>query len=415
MASFSIMRGVILGVLTLVTTCVAAACGSSGRDDGPKKLLSTASASSSVSSSGTGGAGGSDFTVGTGFGTPCDPTCPTGMFCSFTGTCIPEGTCAVDQDCTENMLCDVPTSSCIPGGACGKYEVKIQPVQPNLLIVLDRSCSMQTPVNGSSRWKVAVEALINLMTNYQGQFRFGLTGFPDLDQDACNQTAIPFSPAPDQETAIGGMLFNSLNFTDPVFPKGPVCTTNIDTAILQAKQEPQLYDPERDNYVMLVTDGAQSPTCNAAGGDAGTQQMIAEMFAAKVKTYVIGFAGGQGLDVEALNAFADAGGTPVMNDLIHYYDAADGPALDAALASIASLTLSCTFTLASVPEDVSKLKVFVNNDPTALPMDPSHSEGWDYDPVANEVTFYGSLCQSVKDATLSDIDVVYGCDVPTPD
>jgi hypothetical protein len=165
---------------------------------------------------------------------------------------------------------------------------------------------------------------------------------------------------------------------------------------------------------MLVTDGAQSPTCNAAGGDAGTLQMITEMLAAKIKTFVIGF-GGQGIDIDALNSFANAGGTPVMNAPVSFYDAADGAALDKALASIASLTLSCSFSLGTAPEDPSKLTVFLQNDPMAIPRDPNHLLGWDYDAMTNEVTFYGATCDLLKSGTVTDIDIVYGCDVPTPD
>lgn len=402
--------------LSLAAILATQACGTDERKKAKVSPL-TASASSGVGSTGVGGAGGEggSLSVGTGFATGCDPACAAGQFCSATGVCIDEGTCVAPEDCGENLTCDTSTKKCVPGGACGKFEVKAQTIQPNLFVVLDRSCSMQTPVNGQSRWKVAVGALINLMTIHKGKFRFGLTGFPDLDMNACEQTAVPFPPAADQENAIGSMLFNSLNFADPVFPKGPICTTNIDTAIKQAKDEPKLYDPDRTNYVMLVTDGAQSPTCNAAGGDAGTEQMVKDMLAAGIKTFVIGFAGGQGLDIAALNSFADAGGTPLPDPNIRYYDAADGAALDKALTDIAVLALSCSYSLDKAPEDPSKLSVFLQNDPAKIPQDKTHTTGWDYDPATNSVTFYGATCDLIKSGTITDVDVVYGCDVPTPD
>jgi len=401
--------------LTVLSLLVGQACSS---DERSKKKLTPFGPSSSATSTGSGGGGGAggSLSVGTGFVTGCDPACEAGKFCSYNGQCIDEGTCAVPEDCGENLTCDSATKTCVPGGECGKFEVKAQTIQPNLLIVLDRSCSMTQGVGGGkSRWQVAVGALINLMTIHKGKFRFGFTGFPDLDMYACTQTTLPFPPAADQENAIGGLLFNSLNFADPVFPKGPICTTNIDTAIKQAKDEPKIYDPDRPNYVMLVTDGKQSETCNAAGGDAGTEQMIKDMYTAGIKTFVIGFAGGQGLDIDALNSFAKAGGTPVNNPSLQYYDAADGAALDQALASIAVLTLSCSYELDKVPEDPSKLSVFLNNDPAKIPQDATHADGWDYDKTTNTVTFYGATCEKVKNGLVMDVDVVYGCDVPTPD
>jgi hypothetical protein len=42
-------------------------------------------------------------------------------------------------------------------------------------------------------------------------------------------------------------------------------------------------------------------------------------------------------------------------------------------------------------------------------------QGWDYDPATNQVTFYGDECQQLKDGTVTDVDVVFGCNEPTPD
>ena len=59
--------------------------------------------------------------------------------------------------------------------------------------------------------------------------------------------------------------------------------------------------------------------------------------------------------------------------------------------------------------------VFFNNDPKGIPGDPSKMDGWDYDPVTGKLTFYGPTCDLLKSGTVTDVDVVFGCDMPTPD
>jgi len=39
-------------------------------------------------------------------------------------------------------------------------------------------------------------------------------------------------------------------------------------------------------------------------------------------------------------------------------------------------------------------------------------DGWTYDPATNSVTFHGTACDMIKDGTIIDIDVVYGCNMP---
>jgi hypothetical protein len=199
--------------------------------------------------------------------------------------------------------------------------------------------------------------------------------------------------------------------SDQYFPDGP-CVTNIDTAVEQASLEPAFSDPTRPSYVMLITDGAQAG-CNAAGGNAGTQSIIAGMLTSGVKTFVIGF--GTGVNANQLNNFADAGGVPKndpANPSQHYYQANDAASLKAVFDTIAGSILGCTFTLSSQPPDPNEVFVFFDN--VKLPRDPTHTAGWDYDPLTNQITFYGVDCDKLKAQQVQDVDVVFGCDTPIP-
>jgi hypothetical protein len=265
---------------------------------------------------------------------------------------------------------------------------------------------MQDPVDGTPKWEIAVTAVNKLTTDYVDQIRVGLTLFPDIVTPQCQQADIPIPVAPGNEPAIQALLTAALATNDPYYPDGP-CVTPIDTAMQQATTEPAFADTDRKSYALLLTDGKQA-NCNAAGGDAGTTAIITTLAAQGVPTFVVGF-GGQ-VDPAQLNIFADAGGMPTGDPQTHYYQAEDQISLDAALAAIADATISCVLQLETVPEDPNQLYVFFDKDPAGVPQDPDN--GWTYDAGNNQITFHGTACQSLKDGTVTDVDVVYGCNQP---
>jgi hypothetical protein len=339
-------------------------------------------------------------------GCAADGDCAAADFCSGAGTCIPDGTCAGNGDCAAGMKCDA-TKACVPDNSCGATKVTIAPVPPNLLIALDRSCSMTTKVGGTPKWTSAVDAIKQLTTNFTGQVRWGLTMFPDISGASCGQDAVPVPVAPGTEAAIQAMLTSALTTTDAYYPDGP-CVTNIDSAMAQAAAEPTLIDPARQSFVMLITDGMQS-SCNLAGGDAGTEQTIKDLAAKGVKTFVVGF-GGE-VDTAQMDKFALAGGTALPQSP-RYYQADNATELQAALGAIADQLIGCDFVLTDPPAGNPDLYAFFNKT-TAVPRDPGHTSGWDYDPATMTLTFFGGFCDQLRAGTVSDVDIVYGCAGPT--
>ena len=390
---------------SLVTLSLIAGCGSS---DTQSSSGGSGTTSTTTAQGGTGGAGGGQAG---GVATGCDPACVDPQVCSVTGVCIDKGTCLGDGDCGAGTICDVPTKTCVPGGMCGAQEAKADAVAPNILIVLDRSCSMTAKVNGVSKWEIAVKAIQTMTTTYTGKIRFGLTMFPDLVAPSCEQDVIPIPVAPGTEAAISTMLGDALVNNDPYFPDGP-CVTNIDTAMQQATTEPAFTDPDRDSYALLITDGKQSSGCNAAGADAGTTMIIKTLHDTQmVPTFVLGF-GGE-VDPAQMDIFAEAGGVPSAG-ASKYYDASDQASLDMALTTIANKTLGCTFVLQEVPPNPDEIYVFFDN-VTSVLRDATHMKGWDYDAGSNQVTFYGQQCEDLKAGVVTDVDIVFGCNEPTPD
>ena len=72
----------------------------------------------------------------------------------------------------------------------------------NLLIVLDRSCSMTSnSIMGKTRWDIAVAAINKLTANNSGKIRFGLATFPNKTTTTpkCVQTSPLLAPALDRK------------------------------------------------------------------------------------------------------------------------------------------------------------------------------------------------------------------------
>ncbi len=377
-------------VLLASAMLMVAACGGGGNEN------SNLDGQGDASVTGDGTTPGDDGGISIG----CKPACTGTQFCSITNTCIEKGTCAADGDCAPGMKCDA-SRKCIPGGDCGSQKAGATAIPPNMLITLDRSCSMTGMVGGSTKWQVAVKALNTMLTSYTAKIRFGLILFPDIETDKCTQGAIPFEPAVGNEPKISAMLTSALKAADPLFPDGP-CVTNIDTAIDQASKSTALKDATRGNYVLLVSDGAQAG-CNVAGGDAGTEKMIGDLLAKGVKTAVIGF--GAGVDGAQLDKFAVAGGMPATG-ASKYYKAEDAASLDKALAAIAGAALGCTYKLDKTPDDPTKIFVFFDGT-KEVPRDGAN--GWTYDPATNSVTFHGTACSALKADMVKTLDIVLGC------
>ncbi len=336
-----------------------------------------------------------------------------GTLCSASGHCLPPGGCETDQDCESGFTCQASDGgkACMPGGDCGAQEFGAEAVPPNMLLVQDRSCSMKDNVGGKTKWQISVEAINQITTTYKDKIRFGMTWFPDIEGDKCLQeTPVPVPCAGGTESQIQALFSASLAPADPFYPDGP-CVTNIDTAIMQASAEASLKDPTRQNFAVLITDGKQAG-CNAAGGDAGTVNILAGMFAAvpPIPTFVVGF--GAETDPAQMNAFADAGGVPRNDPTTRYYQADDAATLQQALDVIAGSVVGCTLLLGDVPPDPADLYAFLDNLPVTR--DPTHQSGWDYDAATNTVTFYGTDCDNLKNGVVKDVDIVFGCNEPTP-
>lgn len=361
---------------------------------------------------GTGGTGagssGCQDATDCGPGAVCDPStsqcvenkpCTTHTECGaaaacINGVCTPNtsgGPCDDDANCLSGETCT--------GGVCGCGGVVYgaESVPPNVLIVLDRSGSMNDMIPGGTKWDVARAAINQVTASYGAGVQFGLMMYPGTDLAGnmgmqCGPGAVFVDPAPATAATISGdlMAANTTTFGTP--------TAEALTALVGYAP---LLDPNRNNYILLITDGQS--TC------ADPVTVVGSLFAQvpSVKTFVVGF--GTAVDPVELDAMAQAGGTAGPNPP-YYFQADDAAALNAAFATIAGSVLSCDYALSEVPPDPNQLYVWI--DGTLVPADPAN--GWVYDPATNQITFVGTTCADLQSGAAMKLVVSYGCPAPPP-
>ena len=216
---------------------------------------------------------------------------------------------------------------------------------PDMLVVLDRSDSMhQAPDGGDagpSKWALAETAIDDVTAAPVDQtLRFGLALLPDQDLvkgdgGFCGSATVP--------VALG--LGNGATISSTLASTQLLLGTPIGGAMAVAEKKLKAAQQAgRAQYVILVTDGNE--TCKTAPALPVVQKLAAE----GVSTFVVGFGGKA--DPTLLNDLACAGLTAtnfktsctlsgggyvasVPSTTHVFFDAADGPALKTALASIA--------------------------------------------------------------------------------
>jgi len=287
-----------------------------------------------------------------------------------------------------------------PPETCGDARVDAERIAPNVLVVLDRSLSMEQ--NG--KWQAAIDALDSLSDNLADVLRLGLELFAG-DGDMC--------AAPELVLAMGD--HTATEFQASYAGESPAGATPMRLALERPRTEGWLddaSDPDdatRSKNVLLVTDG--QPNCaeghendyNYSDLDA-TVAAAEALHAAGVFIWVVGF--GNGVDQDALNLLAETGGTDNPNDAANnYYQADNAQELEDALLAIGAQVTSCTLELAGMPADPTRIYVLIGGTPIVRD-DP---DGFIYDEATNTIVLQGAACDAVKVQPPPTVDVIFGC------
>jgi hypothetical protein len=369
---------------------------------------------------------------------PCTSgSCGTGEKCSGLGGCVPDNKCAVTTDCLGGEVCS-PTFQCVEGGNCGHDNYQATFVKPNMLIVLDRSGSMNGCVTGTqSRWAQAVGAVQAVLGANGDKIRFGLSTYPAKCSGAQPCTGICDSGSANtcnnncgggNNCQAGGVDVAVSDNTSAIttslaanFPGGYTPTSGTLNAVLGNRQGFGLpvagETLPRDNYVLLVTDGeANCPTSGAATRvNTALKNLVA--LVPSIKTYVVGLAFGTistNLNCHAVNgktsrcpATVTASNCGSYKTAACYYPASNVSDLTAAFDAIVSSVAGCRYALDQRPPDVNSLYVYLvmKSDGSKVRLT---NDRWTYDDVYKRVEVLGTACTQVENRQ-ADIEVIYGC------
>ncbi len=271
--------------------------------------------------------------------------------------------------------------------SCGGQLFEATAVQPNVLIDIDWSASMEEEVaGGRNKWDIATDAVRVLTTKFDSRIRFGCMWFPG-EGDNCSRGWLAVHVGDNTAAQIHKSLMP--------FAWGE--NTPLAGSLAMASEQPELADTTRANYVLLITDGQD--TC-----DGQPVPVVQSLFDKNIKTFVVGF--GSGVDPTSLSQMAISGGTAVPGNP-NCYRADDQSSLEAALDLIGQSALGCDFKLTSTPPDGEKIYVYI--DGMLVPRDPAKVNGWQYAPSNDRVTFYGPVCHAVAKNPAAKVTVVYGC------
>jgi len=292
---------------------------------------------------------------------------------------------------------DAPPPECSETRDIESTEV---PQPPDILIVLDRSGSMGSPLNSTpgapSKWDTMVAALSNIAMTHEAGIHLGLSAFPTDDFCGVSPGAL-VNPGPSQAGALA-MVLATLS------PAGNTpAHLALDEALATFESVPENLN---GRYVLFATDGM--PNCESTDPSPLVTVAIENLAAAGIPTFVLGFGTGALANPTLLDTLALAGTLPKPGGPPHFYYADNPAELTAELETIVEQVAvpSCEFELDEVPDDPADLEVSADGLP--IPRDPSHTNGWDLE--GNVVTLYGAACDGILGGL--EMSFSFGCGIP---
>jgi hypothetical protein len=335
------------------------------------------------------------------------------------------------NDLAPPLTASTPTTPAVSTGTgtatskvCEAVQLIANPQFPDMMIVLDRSGSMQD----GKRWDPSVAAVRKITSELQAQIRFGLALFPDDGPPTTTVmtnntnggfgiTIVNASVCAPGKIVVPIAAMNAAPIStelDMTRPGGGTPTSETLMKLLDSYAAEAGPDVEQHpKYVLLVTDGA--PTCPNGNGQEPADQAdidlsnkaVEALTSHMVKTYVIGYdttTPGNEMLAQVLDGLAQRGGT---GDQKHR-PVEDEASLTAALESITGSIASCSFRLDQAPPRADY--VLVTIDGKQLNLDAP--DGWKLDD-AHTVEIVGNACAMFK-AGKHVLDAKVQCDVVQP-
>jgi hypothetical protein len=303
----------------------------------------------------------------------------------------------------------------IGGSSCGQTNVQVMPQPPDILIVQDKSLSMNQDstgmdcnTQGCSKWSQVSAAMSSVVGATDSTVNWGLVFFGTDNQ--CGVTTKPVVTVGPMK----GMAVQMAFATNQPSSYTPTASA-VDAAVTYMKT---LTDTN-PKYLLLATDGLPNCGNNGRGGNITADDSInAEAAVTNAKnagyaTFVVGIATtSDQTSTDTLNAMAVNGGFPQMNAATQYYAVTDTQSLEDALSKIVGMVASCTIPLTNVPANLSNVAVSAkdsNGNPVKIEQDPNN--GWSYtNATMNVIQLHGTACDNLQNGGYSDFQFLYACE-----
>ncbi len=317
------------------------------------------------------------------------------------------------------------------GGAmsCGQMNVGIMPLPPDILIIEDRSGSMDNDQNdkacnnggcgANSKWAL-VTAAINQVVSTDTNVNWGLKFFADADNQCGVNPGVAVGVATGNSAAIAAAITASTKANGGV-NNGSYTPTraavNAGAAYLATLTDPN------PKYLLVATDGLPNcpPGCGGNGNSCTTTPNTAESTAveqaimtaqtAGFKTFVVGIATASDMAANAtLNAMAVSGGEAQTGAATSYYSVTDTASLVAALNKIVGLVATCTISLATAPTGFTNVAISATDAAgNTVVIQPDPTNGWSYDATKANIILNGTACTNLQNGMYSNFQFYYAC------
>lgn len=309
----------------------------------------------------------------------------------------------------------LPTAGAAGEENCGVQDFDRERKPAEVILVLDRSGSMEDPPAGGTidKWSMVLPPLEKAITSTDSAISWGLKLYPELDEaEGCApETIVPAIHAPiDVKNA--AQVIAAIDATLPLGDGTPT-GDGIRFALAHLRERAELNDNPK--FILLATDG--DPTCSGGGGSAleYAVSQISEALAAGFPTFVVGVDTIKESSIENLNEMAEAGGKARPRTDFHplashtsFYLTSTAAELEQVMAGITGELASCIFELNPPPPVPDNIAVDFAD--ARADHDPTQQDGWDYTkPDYTEIQVFGSWCKRIQTEAMNKVNIKYGC------
>jgi hypothetical protein len=306
--------------------------------------------------------------------------------------------------------------------SCGAEPIEYRTRDADVVILLDRSGSMNTAFGGGTRYSVEAEILRDILPQYESRLRFGFQQFPSPGACPAGHVAgcCADRPSVGVATGVAADVLGGVDRAAPVSGNTPTAE-----ALRFAREYYEaLSDGVADRYVLLSTDGR--PSCGADGRLPMTDDGVAARAAACADTLaevdrlrgagvgliVLGLGApaelGFGDGTDCLAEFARRGGVTRPDGQPALFSATDPRQLETALQQIFGgfVRPSCLVQLTEDPPDLDKVRVLL--DGKEIPR--NRRDGWEYEPrEGRAIRIHGEYCRRLERFGVNRLEILYGC------